>query len=390
MQTYGVLTNPLLNRLLEKVCESIQLTESQDADARLHYGAVSDWLGAVGSPLSQYKIHIFPQGSQNLGTTTKPVNRQEFDLDAVCLIDGANTNHPGELYSLVWDRLRDNRMYRDRIERFPRCVRVNYAGNFHLDIVPAIIDPTKLGNFILVPELDADLSLDDPKNNRWKTSNPRDYAEWFDRRCTVYESLVERYAKAHVDPIPDREAAHRKAPLKRVVQLLKRWRDVEYQDRPQLSPPSIILTTLASQFYQGDPSCGDSLGIISVEVNNWLRECRPVTLRNPANSDEEICEKWQRNRKAHSDFCETFGEFESAWSRLTTLRGPMLYDELKRLFDDGPVENAIKSLSENSVGKSRLANMLHAVPSSTGMLYGTPSVRPSHSLPIRKNNFFGE
>jgi len=60
--------NHTLDALLELVCVELQLTETQDAQSRGHYQAVADWLSRDGSPLQHFRPHIFPQGSQRLGT----------------------------------------------------------------------------------------------------------------------------------------------------------------------------------------------------------------------------------------------------------------------------------------------------------------------------------
>ncbi len=379
--------NPALSHLLEEICVAIQLTASQDALSRQHYEAVAKWLAGNGSPLSYHEIHIFPQGSQNLGTTTKPPKRQEFDLDAVCLVKNSGVTHPGRLYSIVHDRLKSNGLYADRIEKLPRCVRINYSGDFHLDIVPAIIDAEREGNFILVPELDADLSLLHPQNDLWKTSSPKNYADWFEEQCIIRVPIIEKMARAQVDPLPDRETADEKPPLKRIVQLLKRWRDIEYADRPKLSPPSIILTTLAGMFYGGGIHCCQSIQCISMEILDWLERCQPVTLMNPGNEDEEICEKWQNNPDCYEDFCETFAVFEERWRRLMTLKGPALYRELSEMFDESPVEKALKAITDREISQPRSLNQLTVKPRDSGLLLGGGAI-PS-TLPVRKNNFFG-
>ncbi len=69
------------------------------------------------------------------------------------------------------------------MERLPRCIRLNYAGDFHLDIVPAVPDFEVGGTYIFVPDLDANLAIDAPQNDRWKPSNPKGYQIWFEDHC---------------------------------------------------------------------------------------------------------------------------------------------------------------------------------------------------------------
>lgn len=387
---YGTLASPLMNDLLVEICRRIQLTKTQDQEVREHYAAVADWLGRPGSYLEDFDIHIFPQGSQNLRTTTRPIGKQEHDLDAVCLFKNTTFDHPGLLYSLVWNRIQQSKVYGPRSDRLPRCIRIKYAGSFHLDIVPALCDGHNGYGRILVPDLDANLSLEHPDNDRWKPSNPLGYAAWFEARCIVINQLVEKYAKAQVDPIPSREPASKKPPLRRVVQLLKRWRDVEYRGRTKLSPPSIILTTLAGKFYDGGPSCGDSLGLIVERINDWLATCEPVTLKNPAHQEEEICEKWHSNNDAYSDFRNTFLAFQEDWDETLRLTGTKLTRKLMKLFGEELVGEALKSISESTIGSPRQLNALRSIPSSSGLLLPASSIPGVRAVSVKPNTFFGD
>ncbi len=378
--------NQALERLLDFIAIQIQLTETQDAQARQHYAAIAKVL-ATCPKLHLYSPHIYPQGSQNLGTTTRPIGQLEFDLDAVCLLKDTDSDHPGLLYKLVWDRLRDHGTYRDRIERKPRCIRVNYAGDFHLDIVPAIPDRAKGGNFILVPELDAKLDLEHPENDEWKTSNPLDYATWINERSIVQSMLLEKYSRSQVDPLPEREHALGKPPLKRSIQLLKRWRDIAYFAKPKLSPPSIILTTLAGMYYEGDHSVNHSILRITESVAMWLKDAECTELTSPSNDDEYICEKWQKDSKSFADFIDSFIAFQETWVSLQRLKGTSLQKELARLFGESPVEFAFRKLSEYEVEVPRATGHLGVVPATAGMLAVS---HPKQSILIPKNNFFGD
>lgn len=346
--------NHTLDALLELVCLNLQLSDTQDSRSRDHYAAVSGWLAAEGSPLRQYSPHIFPQGSQRLGTTTKPVGRSEFDLDAVCKLIMHGGCSPAELYQLIWDRLYTNKMYRPMMRRMPRCIRLEYAGDFHLDIAPAIPDHTCGGDCLLVPDLKADLSQTQALNNAWKSTNPVGYAGWFDDQCVPVLVLHEKYARAQVDPIPETEPVHSKPALKRSVQLFKRWRDVEYEQRPRLSTPSIILTTLSGHFYDEQQLCTDALQTILESTVREIKSTDRIRLTNPAHPQENICEKWDEVPAAYVDFTESVEVFRDRWERLLQTRGiHKIEQELTELFGENPVRSAVKSLVDQHVIEPR-------------------------------------
>ena len=237
--------NHQLDVLLEIVCVKLQLTKTQFDTADGRYHTIGDWLLAPESAIRRFRPQIYPQGSLNLGTTVKPYQANEFDLDLVCELQLSADQHPGKVYQAIWDRMAEHDTYRKMMKRRSRCIRLEYANDFHLDIVPGIPDPDENGGHILVPDLQADLAPEHPRNDIWKPSNPRGYKEWFKSKC--YYPLKE--ARASAEPLPQPEPIHQKPALKRAVQLFKRWRDIQFADRRELQPPSIILTTLAGYFH---------------------------------------------------------------------------------------------------------------------------------------------
>ena len=74
-----------------------------------HYDAATKWLTKEGSPVERWSPTIYPQGSQSIGTTNKPLRQNEFDLDSVCQFSIFQDCHPGEIYRLIWDRLAANK-----------------------------------------------------------------------------------------------------------------------------------------------------------------------------------------------------------------------------------------------------------------------------------------
>ena len=378
-------SNHTLDALLELICSRIQLTETQDQAARQHYSAVASWLSSADSPVRLLNPHIFPQGSQRLGTTTKPLGRSEFDLDAVCKLDIRTPSHPGAVYQLIWDRIAANEIYRPMMKRMPRCIRLEYSGDFHLDIAPAVPDCDAGGTFLLVPDLDANLALDHPENDEWKPTNPQGHALWFEDQCRREAVMKAKFARAQIDPVPDAEPMHAKPALKRSVQLFKRWRDVEYQDRPSLSPPSIILTTLSGHLYGTERLCTDALRTILDGILELVESGKPICLTNPAHDGEDICEKWKKNPKSYRDFCMAVTAFRDRWYRLLDMRGLIEIErELSELFDEMPVRWAVKRLAESRIVKPRSNQNLRIDSKNGNIKVGSVA----SSLAIPKNTFF--
>lgn len=375
--------NRQLDLLLEIVCVKLQLSQTQFELAEERYHAIGDWLLAEKSPIRAFQPEIYPQGSLSLGTTVKPWGANEFDLDLVCQLQATENSHPGDVYSAIWDRMEANGTYRNMITRKPRCIRVEYANDFHLDIVPAIPDGTQNGDHILVPDLHADLEPGHVKNNQWKPSNPRGYKKWFRSKCVA--AIVEKYA--HAEPLPQPEAIHEKPSLKRAVQLFKRWRDVRFMEHGGLEPPSIILTTLAGHFHRGEMLCTDALQTIIDSTVAMRRDGKNVCLTNPANSKEQICERWTEKPASLALFDEAICEFQNDWAGLQAMRGlKEITDELKRLFGENPVDQAVKEFAERLVNEPRQEGGLFMEKQTRRIVTGTPVA----ALPVKETTFYGQ
>ena len=160
----------------------------------------------------------------------------------------AQNETPTEVYSAIGSRLSANKTYESLLEPKNRCWRLNYAesSSFHMDITPAIHNTSCSNGGLLVP----DRELSD-----WSPSNPAGYADWFEQRAALEPILLfaETVAlRADVAPLP--EQIRLKGPLKRIIQLCKRHRDLMFANDTQgKAPISIILTTLAAQSLSCSP-----------------------------------------------------------------------------------------------------------------------------------------
>src|SRR5690349_2678851 len=68
--------------ILERICEQFDPSETQMKLAKQHYEAVGVWLAEAEQRLFQ-SATIYTQGSFALGTTNKPIGRDDIDVDLV-------------------------------------------------------------------------------------------------------------------------------------------------------------------------------------------------------------------------------------------------------------------------------------------------------------------
>jgi len=342
--------NAQLDELLGSIAEYLQLTPTQHQSAEEKYHAVAEWLSADSSPVRGLDPQIYAQGSLRIGTTVKPLKSEEFDLDLVCELSASATAPPMGVYELLWSRMESNLRYQPLLRRRPRCIRIDYASDFHLDIVPAVPDPhgTTLGS-LLIP---------DHEEQSWLPSNPKGYALWLDEQARL--PLREKRAMgATIEPLRAVQPANSKPPLKLAVQLLKRQRDVTFASRSEAPPPSIVLTTLAGLLYQKEEDATDSLSAILSRAVDWSRR-EIIHLWNPANEKECITDRWQSQPGAYQAFVQELEAFALRWHALVQHGAfPDLAKELELLFGERPVRCALRAYAESRTN-ARQRGDLHA------------------------------
>ena len=338
-----------LDALLEEICAALQITQIQYEQAVTHYEAVGNWI-SEDPFLGSLVPRIFPQGSMRLQTTVRPWGYIEYDLDLVYLIGTGGKLTPRDLYWRIQQRLRDNKTYRDRLESLPRCLRLTYAGDFHLDIVPACPDTVYGGSYIRIPNGDWDS----------KRTNPEGYATWFEQRSSLQQQIK---AEHQLAPIPLHQPPQYRSVLRRATQLFKRRRDVVYQDN-QDAPASIVLTTLAGNFFQGKDNTTDALVAILSTTEAIVDGGAGLSVPNPSNPGEDLTEPW--TPRQHQLFHSFVSDFHEKMCALMDARGSQLTKTLQALFGEKIATQAVTAYAKRLEAERR-AGRLHAT-TGTGLL----------------------
>ena len=230
-------------------------------------------------------VHI-PQGSFALGTAVKPLGGDEYDVDTVCLLQ----HTPGQitqkqLKDLVGNRLKHPQSrYKDMIEPRNggrRCWTIRYAdaSKFHLDVLPAIPDDYGWLVALGVPKELAEtaICLTDRKTwsdsySEWPRSNPKGYIAWFKDRMRVRleEAKQVRAMEIHAE-VKEIEDFDVRTPLQRLIQILKRHRDVRFNDDED-KPISIIITTLAAQVYNNEADLAEAVLDVVPRMRDYIEK----------------------------------------------------------------------------------------------------------------------
>jgi hypothetical protein len=371
--------NAQVDELLELLCIELQITDTQYAKAERSYESVGEWLSKADSPLRPFSPKVFVQGSMSLGTTVKPRKREDFDVDSVCLLQiDAEHADPAHVYKLVLSRILEHELYAKKAEPKERCIRLNYEGDFHLDIIPACPRQQDGHEALVIP---------DRQKRIWCPSNPKAYVRWFTTRALP---LIEnRIIQLSVAPLPPNIESGSKTTLQRIVQLLKRRRDVVFNGDGK-APRSILLTTLAAMFYGGEEMSTDAVINILDRLGEQARTRTDIPkVLNPTNPKENFARHWQDDPSEYRKFVEFCAEFRVKMDRLVNERnlqrvGAILND----LFDptgSGVANRAIKAYAERFQGgrDDKFIRMKTGVGA-------TLTTAATSSLAIPANRFFGD
>ncbi len=379
--------------LLEKACDQLEWTHTQDESARQQYGAIGNWLGSSALPLLTC-TRIYPQGSVAHGTTVRPIGKNEYDVDLIAFLTGATKwTSPAFVKQIIGDRLRANGLYRDKLEEMPRCWRINYANNFHLDITPSIRNPDCPNGGELVP---------DKNLGEWKPSNPQGFCDRFAARALLRpvrplakRSALAAAADAEIVPFPTKATV--RGVLRRAVQLLKRHRDIDFQTLDtSLAPLSIIITTLASKAYE---YCVTSfvyendfdLLLDTVRYMPHFIERRVIFgelhyfIWNETTQGENFAEKWNKERSRADQFYRWHSVALHEFTRLLEFEGlDAMASELGGYLGNDLARATVKELTD-TVSFARRSGTL--VAGASGL--AAASATTARAAPVLANTFYG-
>lgn len=390
-QAHVLLSKAEIYSLLDQICRVLELTAAQLEAARTSYETVAEWLSQSDNPLLKW-IDIYAHGSTGLGTTVRPIGREDFDVDLICkVLRFTAERSPAELKRIVGDRLKENARYAAMLEEKKRCWRLNYSREYHLDISPTIINPNCGNGGELVP---------DKKLREFKPTNPKGYRALFERRAALTPTLRTQKGifaedRAAIEPFPVYGAA--KGILRRTVQILKRHRDIHFlKVAEEIAPISIIITTLAAQ---SNEYCVKNF-VFDSELDVLIATVRlmphfiekPVVngrriylVANETTVGENFAERWNTEPARVGAFYEWHAKALADFEVLPDLQGiDVIGKNLEENLGTSVVRKAIDARTE-SISQARTAKKLYVAPT-----VGLTLSSSANATPVRSNTFFGD
>ena len=319
------------SRLLVEVAKELDISPTNYKLAVSRYESVGSWLNDGDYDGFTGKVNIYPQGSFRLGTVVRPVREQiekDYDIDLVCEFEEKpNTTQAGTIKHRVGNRLKEHETYKSLLdEEGRRCWTLLYAekdgAGFHLDVLPS-------SGFSSINYSPISITHKEDEQYSWASSNPKGYAAWFEERnVNAYRLVVLEQKRmisnsfsdvyANVDDVPDQLI---RTPLQRVVQIMKRHRDMRFNGNQKYAPISMIMTTLAAHLYNNETDIFEALTNIVNKLSahtslleNKLMVDHQLSARglikrlangswyigNPTNPDENFADRWHEDGNARA------------------------------------------------------------------------------------------
>jgi hypothetical protein len=191
-----------------------------------------------------------------------------------------------------------------------RCWTLNWLNEpFHMDVLPAIPDPDRPGDPIL---------LTDKTMLRWQPSNPIGYSGWFRARqeedLQLLREAVALEQRLDIEDVPEDSV---KTNLQRAVQALKRHRDLAFTREPEMAPISIIITTLAGRAYRSGAGLYETLVDLTATMPTLVeQDDGAYVIKNPSLPDENFADRWHTHPERSEAF---FGWIEGVHEDLVGL-----------------------------------------------------------------------
>lgn len=347
-----------LSELLLLLAKNLDITKTQFENLSQSYMAVGKFL-ENDEQFKECHPVISPQGSLRLGTIIQPISKDDdLDVDLVYRLSSKPYFWTQKaIKDKVGERLKSSERYAPMLDKEEgrRCWTLLYRDNadnpkekYHMDILPCVSNSMYNDVFnrlsreaysrdsveqiaIRITDRESIGYATDTNEANWLKSNPDGYALWFASRCKQTSQL--REAKVE-DIIPIGKYTENKTTLQRVVQLLKRHRDIMFRNDTDDKPISIIITTLAARAYNGEADIHDALINVVFAMESYIDrdDDGNSVILNPVNEEENFADKWPSHPKRKENFFKWLAQLKTDLRSLQSNTGIELQRTLSNSF----------------------------------------------------------
>lgn len=341
--------------LMDKIAQALDITPDMFNKAMSVAKGLANYIEDQG-----YTVEVYKQGSFKLGTIIKPYKKDkdsDYDMDLVVqYVDKKEKQNHSVIKQRLGDALKKSQ-YKDYLDKegrrcwtliYPKTVTID--ASFHIDLLPCLdedasvketITPIKYRNSAI-----AITNIKDKESNPivydWQSSNPKGYIQWFHELNTNKYNSVRTQDKKRVfeanrtlfESVEKVGDEYTRTPLQKVIQILKRHRDVMYTNNiyADYKPISIIITTLIGkiveensivynstyellcqillglEFYAGLLAAGMTSDFAEDFKNKKLitkhmHAGKPYwSIKNPADSNDNLANRWNDDPQYSIEF----------------------------------------------------------------------------------------
>ncbi len=393
-----------LDALLADVAIRVQLSATDYRKAEARYHTINSHLERDGSLLRGHVKLLYPQGSMAIDATiASRLRTDEYDIDIVAELALPPTIPPQVALDLLYNSIRGERdsRYYNMTKRRTRCVTIDYADDMHIDLTPAVLDPSQLARTSILfhhkPE-----DPGEPTYRLW--ANPWGLADWFRQQTLLDHAFAlafrkraslmeaEALAKADSEPVPPRKEAHEKSKAVIVHQLLKRWRNVQYDSRKgQRRPPSVMMAKLVADAANQTETLFQELALQAQHMRQVVGAAhalgRKVHITNPRCPEDVLTDRWPASLQDQQLF---LNDLDRLVGKLALLPNSSL-DEMRtimaELFGETPT-GAVFANYNRHLGQSIASGRSMYLPSSGRVLAAGAAV-PASAAATRAHTFYG-
>ena len=362
--------------LLADVAIKLQLSPTQYKLAVKRLETLADWLDRADSPLRGKVTLVYAQGSMAINATIAARNkREDFDIDAIAQLILAPGTTAQQALDLLFLAIRGEKSsrYHDVTTRNTRCVTVEYQG-MHVDLTPAELlphrEPRASHIFHHRPE------TPDLPGMRI-VANPFGFAEWFlavTPRASRFEEFFEKRSReadrflvraAETEDVPEQIPAYLKPPTVVALQLVKRFRNIQYAAREGRCPPSVMIACRIGVAGSGTGRPFAELCFQARALLKFFGEHHAagslVQVINPTCPEDVFTDRWPGNLKAQEVFVADLKFLVAQLARLENGADlETIQDVFARLFGEDVSRSVIEDFADRT-GESIATGGLHTL-----------------------------
>ena len=397
--------------LLADVAIRVQLGQTHYRMTVERYQKINKLIERDGSPLKDLVELFYPQGSMAIGATiASRLRTDEFDIDVVAQLDLPDYVLPHKPLDMLFEAIRGEpgSRYYKKTKRRTRCVTVDYEDKMHIDVTPVI----RRGD---TPERESWLFHDRPEAPQepgyrlianpygfaecFKANTPadQDFANIFEQRAAEYERMILMDA-ADSEPVPPQEPPFRKSKAVIVLQLLKRWRNVQYDARSGRRPPSILIAKLVGDAANHTDRLSEELLLqahhMLSEFRRWHNAGRLIHVANPVCEKDVLTDRWPETLHDQAIFMRDLEDLIVKVERLVSgCDLGKMQAIMVDLFGEAPTTEVFRAFNER-IGKEVQDGRSRHRPGIGSKVIPTTAATsatvPSGALSTPKHNFFGD